>query len=175
VWELVKKYLVTPGLIEREFDRVEKSSNADLVSDELKSVGADLKAAEQKLERYMEAFAEADSTDLRNLVKHKIVEQKKTIAGLTARTRTLEHRLRPYRGIGETKARTLGLAERLKQGIDDLDERGKRQVMDGLGITVRAYKGQFRILMCPPIELSAVSAEQGVALSSPCKTARSAP
>lgn len=171
VWSMIKRYVESPGLIEAEFERAKRNSNADLIVDESQQVEKDLKAAEKKLGQYVDAFAEADSKLLRDAVKEKIAEQKKEVARLESRLATLKLRLKPYLRIDETKAETLALAEKFRAGIDELDGPGRRKLLDALGVSVYAYQGKFRVKLTPP----AGAGDSGVVASSPCSTARLAP
>ncbi len=158
--ELVEGMIREPWLIAAEMDRAAKDGNAELIESELKDVSKDLKAAQKKLSKYQDAYMEAESKTLRKMAGDKVAEVEQEITSLVGREKTLNERLMPYKNLDGARREVMSLVEKFAEKLDEPDyltPEHKRLLLDGLGITVHAYQGKFKVHMTPPIVLPALS------------------
>jgi hypothetical protein len=147
-------------LVAQKIEAAAENGNADLIASELKDIDRDIKKTKQRLEQYEEAFLDATSTRLRKLAEERVAETERDVKAVEVRREALAARLRPYQELEKTKAKVIDLVAKFSLHLDDPDwltPQSKRGIMDGLGITVHAYQGEFRLRMTPPVDFPEVA------------------
>jgi site-specific DNA recombinase len=156
VWAKVEGLIRHPEQVRAQIERAAAEGNADLIATEVKDLDKDLAQARRRLKQYEEAYMDATNTRLRKLAEDRVEEAEHTVKELESRRDTLALRLRPYQELEATKARIMDLVEAYARAMDDpawLTPQRRREVLEGLGVTVHASHNEIKLKWRPPVSL----------------------